>query len=239
MPLNEILEKAQHLKQTNQSLLAIFDLDSTIFDVSPRTQKILEDFKNDPTIQKKYPSQVEQMKDLAVKNTDWGIKESFSRAQILGTVDFFDEARKYWALHFFSNHYLIYDKPYDGAVDFLNKLSSFGAKIVYLTGRDVKRMGEGTKKSLLDHGLPLKHDNDLILKPFKGMSDSLFKKEVIDELKNDHEEIWFFENEPVNTKIVEEHHQDVRIVFFDSVHSGREKTPTHHMTIQHFLLHKS
>ena len=238
MPLTSIIEKAKSLQNSNETLLAIFDLDSTIFNVSQRSQQILLDFCKESKHLDIYPDQCKIMKDIKILPTDWGIKEPLSRLKIQATIDFFEDLRLYWDKHFFSNEYLKFDQPYDGAIEFVNKLTEFGVKIIYLTGRDQIRMGEGTVESIQHHKLPLDSNHRLILKPEKGMNDSKFKSDIIDELKDSYSEIWFFENEPVNTKLVEEKHKDVKIVFFDSVHSGREPTPDHHMTISHFNLSK-
>ena len=42
--LNEILKNAMRLASQNKRTLAVFDLDSTLFNVSTRTQKILQEF---------------------------------------------------------------------------------------------------------------------------------------------------------------------------------------------------
>jgi hypothetical protein len=40
------------------------------------------------------------------------------------------------------------------------------------------------------------------------------------------QEVWFFENEPANINLILEHAQNVRVIFFDSVHAGLAVAPT-------------
>lgn len=229
-PLKKVLFKAKEHKDRKR-LLAVFDLDSTVFDVSPRTQFILRMAGEDSHFTKIYPRQSQILKTIEVKSTDWGIKNALARSQIQGTIDFFEEIQSYWRKYFFHNDYLKHDEPYEGAIEYIQTLHQEGARIIYLTGRDIKRMGSGTAETLQHWGLPIDEDHKLILKPEKGMSDSHFKRDVMVELQAEHEEIWLFENEPVNIALIERDCPDVKIIFLDTVHSGRIDTPTHHPTL--------
>ena len=55
----------------NMRTLAVFDLDSTLFNVSTRSQKILHEFAA--------THQHEVLKNIEVHHTDWGIKEALFR----------------------------------------------------------------------------------------------------------------------------------------------------------------
>ena len=52
--------------------LLVFDLDSTLFDVSPRTKKILQDYTLDPKHDKIYPKELEILKEVEIQVGDWG-----------------------------------------------------------------------------------------------------------------------------------------------------------------------
>lgn len=221
--LNTILYHAQKYKEKGQ-LVAIFDLDSTVFNVSPRTQKILQDFAQSKSYQAKFPKTLlEDLSQVQVRTQDWGIKEALIRSKIEAPLEFFESLRDYWFEHFFSNSYLFHDEPYPGAIEFIKTLHNKGARIVYLTGRDKHRMGDGTHKVLKHWGLPLDSYNKLILKPKKGMSDSLYKLDMIDQLSKEHPETWAFENEPVNINLIAKELKQVKVVFFESTHSRREE----------------
>lgn len=231
MPLKTVV---QNLKSHNSDkpILVVFDLDSTLFNVSPRTEKILKEFSNDLHYKALYPKQAEALNNVEVKNTDWGIKQAISRLQIEGPIEFFDDIKNYWIERFFSNAYLHFDEPYEGAINYVQSLKNLGARIMYLTGRDQHRMGLGSIEVLKKHNFPVDDHHQLILKPEKGMSDSKFKRDVFLELKKQHSNIWFFENEPVNINLLQKEIPKINVVFVDSVHSSLEPAPTHLPTVR-------
>jgi hypothetical protein len=237
--LKNILEKAGQAKRHGRKSLAVFDLDSTLFDVSPRLTKILHDYADDPLHQKQFPESTRILRTLSTKRSDWGIKQAVIRAGLdKHHPEFHDSLRAYWRAHFFSDEYLQYDVPYEGAVDFVTRLAREGSEIVYLTGRDIARMGKGSREILLKWKFPLDESHSrLILKPEKGMDDAEFKSDWFrDQPLSNYDIVWFFENEPVNIDKVRADHPQVKIVFFASTHSGRAEPPGDLPHIFHFLL---
>lgn len=237
--LSQILVRIRELKQKGQDSLVVFDLDSTLFDVVPRIEKILVDFAAVPAHQQNFPEQVQHFKNIKVERKDWGIKGTLLRSGLDGHHPEFQSAVKnFWVKHFFSNEYLVYDKPYDGAVEYVQKIAEAGAQIAYLTGRDVHRMGIGTKEILLKWKFPLNDmSSRLVLKPQKGIDDAIFKTEWFMNLPKDrYNQIWFFENEPANILPLRQQAPHIDIVFFDSTHSGRAEPPEDIPTILHFVL---
>lgn len=204
----------------------VFDLDSTLYNVSVRTQKIVLDFANDPHFQEKYPEETHRLKTIQVQPKDWGLREPLERHAVRGTISFFEDLRNFWRTRFFSNEYLVYDIPYPGAVDYVNSIAA-AVRVVYLTGRDRPQMYEGTVASLLQHQFPLgNHDSTLFMKPAKGSAeDEDYKANMLSELKRQHSLIYFFENEPVILNKVRAIHPDINMIFMDTVHCGRETPP--------------
>lgn len=236
--LRQILVKIEEFQRQGRSSLAVFDLDSTLFDVGPRLEKILLDFAEVPEHQKLFPEQIVHFRKIRVERRDWGIREALVRAGLDGHHPEFQEAvRAFWVKHFFSNEYLEADLPYPGAVEYVQKLHQLGAEIVYLTGRDVARMGPGSAAVLQKWNFPLGDKARLELKPHREMDDAEFKTNwFLQNTPGPHAGIWFFENEPVNIHHLrlEAHH--VEIVYFDSTHSRRAKPPEDLPQILHFLL---
>lgn len=235
--LREIINEVRLLKNENKLSLVIFDLDSTLFDVSPRLKRILLDFAHDKNYQSKFPQETRTLLNVETHTSDWGITRALERLGLdKAPAQFHEEIKKFWRHHFFTNEYLDYDHPYEGAVDFVNHLLSEGAQIAYLTGRDQHRMKEGSIKTLQKWGFPLNMPNaQLILKPHKDMDDALFKKDWIEEQeKLNFDKIWFFENEPVNTNLVRRHLPEIQIVFFDSTHAGIEDPHHDYPKINHY-----
>lgn len=227
--LKQILTEIEETKRSGGQTLAVFDLDSTLFDVSPRIQKIVAELAETLENTEEHRSVAEKLKGVVVEKSDWGIRSAVQR---LGLHESHPElalmARDFWSQRFFSNEYLRFDQPYFGAVEYLRDLRLLGSEIVYLTGRDQIRMKEGSFQTLRDHGFPLDPpmSAELVLKPQKGQDDELFKSKwfhTVDKSKYSH--IWFFENEPVNIEQVQRDHPEVKLVFFDSTHSGKSQSP--------------
>jgi hypothetical protein len=224
--LIEILHSAKQAKTKGDALDVVFDLDSTIFCVSHRTQAILRELAEDLDLQARFPEATRQLARLEATARDWGIRTVLERAKIAATVDFFESLRQKWADRFFSSTHLHIDEPYPGAIEFLHTLDNAGARIHYLTGRDAPRMGKGTLESFKKWAIPLKSPNFLHMKPDSHRHDAEFKRDTLSQILGPTRAGWFFENEPVIINLVRKHFPLLKIVFVDSVHSGREAPPT-------------
>ncbi|XGC80187.1 HAD family hydrolase [Bdellovibrio bacteriovorus] len=238
--LSQILVNIQALSERGLKSLVVFDLDSTLFDVSPRLERILLDFAASPINQKKFPEQVALLRNIKTMRTDWGIQGALQRAGLDGHHPEFQEAiRTYWQKNFFSNHYLQFDDVYEGALDFVLALDKAGAELAYLTGRDVERMGVGSAEILRQWGFPLHEKATLVLKPHRSMDDAQFKTDwFIEADKQGYEKIYFFENEPVNLVHLSQFCPHVEMIFFESTHAGKAEPPEALPRIMNFLLNQ-
>ena len=234
----KIIEVARNRASSPSPLIAVFDLDSTLFNVTQRTQRILHDFAGDPEMQRLYPNECAQLKISETEHTDWGIRQTLVRSGIRSELLFFEAVREFWAKHFFSNPYLDWDIPYTGAVDFTRSIFEAGARIMYLTGRDRPRMETGTITGLKKWNFPLVNPvSDLIMKPDRHLRDESFKASELERFCAEDSDVWFFENEPVIINHVRRQCPNVNLVFIDSVHSGREASPADLPVIQmHYTL---
>lgn len=214
--LNEILKISRDLAAQNMSVLAVFDLDSTLFNVSTRTQKILSEFAE--------LFNIEQLKNIEVKHEDWGIKEAVQRAGLSIETDLklLQSLRTFWSDRFFTSDYLHYDVPYEGAISFVQELANAGCEINYLTGRNQSRMLKGTVEVLKKWGFPL-DEKKLFLKPAKEQEDELYKEEWFRNLRHtQYKKIFFFENEPVNVNAILNSCPEVEIIFLDTTHARKQ-----------------
>ena len=226
--LNEILKISHDYAAQNVRILAVFDLDSTLFNVSSRTQKILTEFTE--------LHQVERLRGIQVHCEDWGIKEAVIRAglSIETDLELLHSLRDFWSARFFTSEYLHYDVPYPGAISFVQELADTGCEINYLTGRDQKRMLKGTVEVLEKWGFPLS-ENSLFLKPAKEQDDELFKQEWFKELDHTrYKKIFFFENEPVNVNAILASHPEVEIIFLDTTHARKQEVSAPIKKIKNF-----
>lgn len=215
--LNEILRISREYTAQNLGILAVFDLDSTLFNVSSRTQKILFEYAD--------LHQIDRLKNLEVKPEDWGIKETLLRNGFSqeNDLELLQSLREFWSERFFSNEYLHYDVPYEGAISFVQELADTGCEINYLTGRDQKRMYKGTQEVLKKWGFPL-HENSLFLKPTKEQDDELYKDDWFKNLNHSkYKKIFFFENEPINVNAILSSCPEVEIIFLDTTHARKQE----------------
>ena len=228
MNRNEIKQKINQLAETSKENLIVLDLDSTLYNVSSRTQAILHHLGRDDEFSKLYPSSAKALLEVEIRHTDWGVKEALIRSEIKESLDFFDRIRSHWVKYFFSNHFLKFDVPYSGAVDFVQKLHDMGFSILYLTGRSHSSMLEGTKESLKNCGFPESHNENIRLKlrPDHFIKDEEFKSTVLDSEVENFKSIWLIDNEPVILNKVAMTHPTVQRVYFKSVHSKRDEEPT-------------
>lgn len=236
----EILNKIKDLaivKKTHP--LVVFDLDSTLFDLTLRLEKSLIDIASEPLIQEKFPNVIPYFKNIKIEKQDWGFVEVLQRAGVdHDHFELFKTVRLFWVEKFFSNEYIHYDKPYEGSMDFVQKVDQLKVPIVYLTGRDYKRMELGTREVLKKWNFPLDDKNSrLVMKPDRGMDDAIFKRDWIQEhIQKTKTSMFLFENEPVNINIVAKTFPDVELVFFDSTHSRKETAAEEIATLVHYLL---
>lgn len=222
--LNEILKQAANKKR----IVCVFDLDSTLFNVSPRSQAILLEFAE---------LHKPELKDVEILHTDWGIKEALLRAGYLSEEhpELHQLLKDFWYERFFTNEYLHYDIPYRGAVAYLQKLAQAQVEIHYLTGRDVARMQKGTIEVLKKWGFPLEEKN-VHLKPHRSIDDHTFKVDWVCQNfpSQNNQDVYFFENEPVNINLVGQQRPDIKIVFIETTHSRRAQVEVAVATIEHF-----
>jgi hypothetical protein len=230
-PLDHVAKFIQR-EASQQKVAAIFDIDSTLFCVSPRNQAILRNLAATEEFQRDYPEAARALEQVTVNPSDWGVKATLERLQMQVDEKLIDTIRKHWRENFFSNHYLHHDEMYPSASDYVRQLHSLGATILYLTGRWQKRMRSGTLDALRKWNFPLENEENLIMKPNEEQADEGFKVTVLKRLLPWYDHIWFFENEPVIIDLVRKELPQVQVVFVDTVHSGRNEAPKDLMTIK-------
>ena len=212
------------LPESSQNSLVVFDLDSTLYNVSPRNRHILRQFIKDPYFIKRH-SEISGLSRVDIQPTDWGLQQAIQRAGIVLSPPLIKDLKEFWRKSFFSSEHLHHDEPYTGAVQYVNRLSNLGHHILYLTGRDKENMHSGTIASFIQHSFPFKADSQLIMKPKKGALDEDYKAEELNKLISHFDTVTFFENEPVIINRVYKRLPEVKIIWLDSTHSGRELPP--------------
>lgn len=217
-------------QEIGQKPLVVLDIDSTLLHVHTRNQAILDDFINHREGHD-FDEDVKQLiQTERLEGHHWGyesIRKKLSPTQ-------WESLNQYWTYYFFSSHYLHHDVPVAGVDKFLKRLEILGVDIVYLTGRDEERMLQGTEHSFKNLVFPLHERAQLRLKKRLDQSDEAFKLDVLKELSMQYQNIWFFDNEPLNLQVSAQNLPQIQNVMVCTTHSGRGEAPPLTLYIKDF-----
>lgn len=236
--LEHVLNRIKSFQNPALEIVCIFDLDSTLFDLTDRKQQILLSYLKLSEKIAKFSKETAILQKVQVQKSEFGIDEALARIGIsLSThPEFYNDLYSYWAHYFFHNDFVCFDITLPGAVDYVKSVADLKPHIIYLTGRDEPRMLKGTIESLKNSGFPLEQSNiEICLKPHKDVQDHQFKLDFMLALQDRFKEVWIFENEPVNINLIEKHFPMTKFVFIDSNHSGKEVVGAHHPSIKDFM----
>lgn len=209
--------------------VVLFDLDSTLFDVSPRHWRILQEWSdNNASVDRSglaiaLRSAKPGALGYSVEDTLQAIGVDLRHAETRSALT---DLKRFWAKRFFTHDYLSHDTVTPGALEFVRKVDEAGARIVYLTGRDEPGMGEGTRRALAREKFPLDGArSQLWLKPRFEMDDAGFKREAASRLRDVGELLASFENEPKNLVMLRSEFPEALHVWLETVASEHPATP--------------
>lgn len=199
----------------------LLDLDSTLYEVGPRTHRILREWAESAH---DFPSVQKTFQDLHPSLVGYSLRDTFSAAGLdLAKPEIlkaWDSAKNFWNRRFFTSQYLEYDHAYPGAPEFVQELYRLGAELVYLTGRDEPNMGDGTRTRLKRDGFPWEVERThLLLKAAPELDDLDHKKAAAEYVRRHGRLVASFENEPKNLAALHEIFPDAMHVFMDTVYS--------------------
>lgn len=230
--LDRIQEEVVETVKEGKLPVIVFDLDGTLFYTGMRTKKIFLEFAETEgdTVLKKQVETIDarKMKYRVRKSLeDAGISDSLLQKRMIDS----------WRMKFFDGTYLKYDEPLPGAVEFVNRVYDSGALVVYLTGRDVHRMLQGTVASLEKNGFPIGvQRTELIMKPKRYVRTYTYKKKALRYIKKLGVVIALFENEPANINLLHETFPEAVSVFVETSH--KPNAPTVEKEIYHIKTYK-
>ena len=114
---NQILINIKQLALSQKKKpLVVFDLDSTLFDVSPRLEKVLMDISLTKDFINRFPEVNSYFRNIKTLRNDWGFIKVLRRAGVdHDHFELFDYVRQEWIKLFFSNEY-IHDLDYLSSV---------------------------------------------------------------------------------------------------------------------------
>ncbi len=195
--MRTIREVADAVRRAERPV-CVFDIDSTLMNTAPRNWRILQEAATVFPALKPFVAKLSE-RDMGYTLTDDLRRVGCDDENLLETL------HKFWKVRFFTNEYVVLDRPYPGAVAYVQRLHEAGATIYYLSGRDEPGMGQGTRRSLGEHGFPLGDRTVLHLKPSFEMPDFDFKKEAFDDIERLGGTVAaIFENEPANANAFKE-----------------------------------
>lgn len=202
MILDDILDRIALRARQGGTPVAIFDLDFTLFDNSPRTWAILMHLASRTGAP--LDGWFQRLLALAPGELPY---DHGSCLGLMGVTDVgrVTELKREIGDLFFSSKFLDRDAPIPGGREFVAEALHRGATIVYLTGRDRLGMYAGTVASLQAHQFPLGHPRvELIMKPDQVTRDTVFKVGLRKQIAQLGEIVGFFDNEPGNVNAFHE-----------------------------------
>lgn len=216
--LQQVLERVAQCREAKPVLL--LDLDSTVYEVGPRTHHIIREWlSTGPALQ----APVQQaLQGLAVDDLGYSIEDTFRRLGLSlenpHTQSVAATLKAFWWDRFFTNGYLKHDRTYPGAKEFVQEAYRLGALVCYLTGRGESRMREGTVLNLVRDALPFNCENTrLFMRTNETDSDVTHKTSAAKEIAKLGKLIASFENEPLNLVSLSHLFPEAMHVFVDTV----------------------
>jgi hypothetical protein len=220
--LQEVILRVEEAKAHSRTPVVLFDLDDTLINTRERNMRIIKDFAAQADIQANFAKESTIMEEVKLKDIKYQLSDTLSGIGIQ-SVDLMKQASDFWLSRFFGNEYCAQDIPTPGAAKYLHFLARAGAQIVYLTGRDIPRMQEGTIINLKRNFFPA--SAKLMMKPDPKMDDLLFKKQAFADVAAMGEVVGVFENEPANVNAMSEAFPKATAIFLDTIHSAKPDVP--------------
>ncbi|MEO5668445.1 MAG: HAD family hydrolase [Bdellovibrionota bacterium] len=208
----------------------VFDLDSTLFCTAPRNKRVLWRFLRQ---REDFPQAwIRAWSALTPSIQRYGIAQTFyyvfreqglpqEEAQ-LEAKSLWNAFRDFWTVEFFLSRNIVFDTPYDGALEFVRSIYERGYHVVYLTGRDSDRAQAGSHEVLRRCGFPMGERTHLWLKPSREQDDLEFKAIAAAKLKAQFSVRALIDNEPENVVMFAEKFPEAEVIFYHSIMSPRE-----------------
>jgi hypothetical protein len=211
--------------------LFVLDIDSSLVLTHKRNEAILHHYAQ--TLRHKNPTLADQLAKIECRPMEYGYYAALERTIPNIAKSEADELQAYWRHHFFSNDFLHYDIPHEGAIEFVKTLTEKQLPYVYLTGRPSDRMRPGTLTVLDKLGFPIV-DKILFMKPNESYIDEGYKADILKEIIRGFDDVIFIDNEPRVLNQIETFYPKVNLVFVDTCHSPNVTAPATALKIKNF-----
>ncbi len=177
--------------------VVVIDLDGAVFDTRPRTAQILREYA-DTELRTARPDAAQRLTSLPAAAIAYMLTDTLNRAGVTEPA-VVNNAAVFWSQRYFADDYTRYDEPVPGAVTFVRNLYTSGARIVYVSSRDVPRQLVGTVKALRDYGFPIGiAGTEVVLKPSQQTPDATFKQQLVTYLRQTGKVMATIDTQPAN-----------------------------------------
>ena len=215
--MNTLQSLIEAIKSCPQELtpIVIFDLDDTLIDCRYRKKRILDQFAKNFANDKILGKIAEQLAAIPIHQIRYKMKDTL--VDLKPSDEELITISKYWADRHFSNEWIIDDTPFEGAVHYVQQVFDSGAHIVYLTAREERNMGEGTRTCLKKTGFPLGPSTSVLLKEDYQITDLQFKQKAIEDIRSKGQVVGFMENETANLNAMSDVFPEALALFRDTL----------------------
>lgn len=218
--LSDIRARVAQAARDGDDPAVLFDLDGTLFENTPRTQRILLAYAL-AVGDEEFRRSVDTVPAACYR---YKIGETLDRLGVNGARR--EAIEQFWQRHFFSDRFLRFDEPLAGAAAYVRALHAAGAHIIYLSGRDVPNMLVGTIEGLAIHGFPVgQFGVELVLKPDPAMDDRVFKAAASRAIGERRQVVAVFDNEPAHLKELLTAMPGAIGVLVESLRAGEDELP--------------
>lgn len=222
--------------------VVLLDLDSTLYEVAPRSHRILLEAATE--LRSDLPREVcLALERLESGDVGYSILDTLALAGLeidSGIREAAEKIRWFWRPRFLSGKYLQHDRPYSGAVEFAQAMHAAGARIIYLTGRDRPGMHQATLAKLRSDGFPLEREGAFLqMKAESSMDDLTYKVAAAKYFAARYQLVASFENEPRNFAGIAGAVPDALHVFVDTICSDAPAPLCKGFVIQKFDVSKA
>ncbi len=222
--LDLVRERVAKVNAEGRQAVVLLDLDSTLYEVAPRTLHILREAARE--LENELPPAVcEALERLTEAQVGYSLADTLLagglRVETPEELGILETLRVFWRKRFFSNAYLPFDRPYPGTAEFVRALHADGAHIIYLTGRDEAGMLEGTIANLHRDGFVFGEERSrLLMKDHPDTDDLHHKVSAARSIQSLGTLVASLENEPRNLAGLWEAFPDALHIFVETICSN-------------------
>jgi beta-phosphoglucomutase-like phosphatase (HAD superfamily) len=225
--LGDVFGRVTAARAAGRPAIAIFGLDGTLVDPAARDREIfsLAFDGPDPVVNPPRPDLSTAIRALPLSEHESDPAATLAKIGVTDSA-FVRAVLTRWNQDSHSNRFLTRDEPVPGAVGFVDSLYARGCTVVYLSGRDARRMLAGTAQSLFERGFPVGAPRTmLVLRPERTTPDSAYAARALDDLAAYGVVVAVFESEPARVHRLHERFPEALAFRIDTRRAATSPAP--------------